>query len=72
MKHVRAILAPEVTEAYYNFMNKASDSKQEEVIINAFFHKVELIKENVHYGQPIAKKLITVEYKTKYGITNLF
>jgi hypothetical protein len=33
---------------------------------------VELLKENIHYGQPIAKKLIPVEYKTKYGITNLF
>jgi hypothetical protein len=33
---------------------------------------VELIKENVHYGQSLAKKLILVEYKTKYGITNLF
>ena len=72
MKHVRVILAPEAADAYYNFMNKALDSKQEEVILNAFLQKVELIKENVHYGQPIAKKLIPVEYKTKYGITNLF
>ena len=53
-------------------MNKALDSKKEEAILNAFNQKVELIKENVHYGQPIAKKLIPIEYKTKYGITNLF
>ena len=33
---------------------------------------MKLIKEKVHYGQPIAKKLIPVEYKTKYGITNPF
>ncbi len=72
MKHVRVILAPEAADVYYNFMNKALDSKQEEVILNAFLQKVELIKENVHYGQPIAKKLIPAEYKTKYGITNLF
>ena len=72
MKHVRVILAPEAADAYYNLMNKALDSKQEEVVLNAFLQKVELIKENVHYGQPIAKKLIPVEYKTKYGITNLF
>ncbi|MDD4524076.1 MAG: hypothetical protein PHW84_14805 [Methanosarcina sp.] len=48
------------------------DSKQEEMILNAFLQKVELLKENVHYGQPIAKKLIPAEYKTRYGITNLF
>jgi hypothetical protein len=72
MKHVRVILAPEAADAYYHFMNKALDSKKEEAILNAFNQKVELIKENVHYGQPIAKKLIPIEYKTKYGITNLF
>lgn len=72
MKHVRVILAPEASEAYHNVINKASDSKQEEAILNVFLQKVELMKENVHYGQPIAKKLIHVEYKTKYGIMNLF
>ena len=72
MKSVRVILSPEAADAYHNFMSKASDSKQEEVILNAFLQKVELLKENVHYGQPIAKKLIPAEYKTKYGITNLF
>ena len=36
------------------------------------FKRSELLKDNVHYGQPIAKKLIPAEYKTKYGITNLF
>lgn len=34
--------------------------------------KVELIKENIHYGEPIGKDLIPKEYKEKYGITNLF
>lgn len=72
MKKVRVILAPEAADAYNNLMSKASDSKQEEVILNAFLQKVELLKENVHYGQPIAKKLIPAEYKTRYGITNLF
>ena len=27
---------------------------------------------NPHYGIPIEKRLIPQEYKTKYGITNLF
>ena len=55
MKYVRVILAPEAADAYQNFMSKASDSKQEEAILNSFLQKVELLKGNVHYGQPIAK-----------------
>jgi len=34
--------------------------------------KIELIKVNFHYGNPIAKNLIPKEYKVKYGVTNLF
>lgn len=55
MKYVRVILTPEAADAYQNLMSKVSDSKQEEVILNAFLQKVELLKENIHYGQPIAK-----------------
>ena len=72
MKYARVILTPEAEDAYHYLTGKASDSKQEETTLNSFLQKVELIKENVHYGQPIAKKLIPAEYKNRYGITNLF
>ena len=39
MKSVRVILTPEAADAYHNFMSKASDSKQEEVILNALLQK---------------------------------
>lgn len=42
------------------------------MILNAVHKKIELIKSNVHYGNPIAKKLIPEEYKVKYGVINLF
>ncbi len=42
------------------------------MILNAVNKKIELIKLNMHYGNPIAKKLIPTEYKSKYGVTNLF
>ncbi|MDP1729493.1 MAG: hypothetical protein Q8L27_04790, partial [archaeon] len=32
----------------------------------------ELIRTNIHYGNPIAKDLIPKEYFDKFGITNLF
>jgi len=42
------------------------------MILNALDKKIDLIKLNIHYGDPIAKKLIPEEYKIKYGTTNLF
>lgn len=33
---------------------------------------MELIKANLHYGEPISKDKIPDEFKQKYGITNLF
>ena len=46
--------------------------KKVRVILKAINKKVELIKVNPHYGNPISKKLIPQEYKENYGITNLF
>jgi len=46
-------------------MNKVYNSRQEEMVLNIFLQKLELLKQDVHYGQPITKKLIPAEYKTK-------
>ncbi len=72
MKTVRVILSPEAEEAYKQLNKEAAESKTEKAILNGIDSKIELIKENIHYGNPIAKKLIPKEYKEKYGITNLF
>lgn len=72
MKKVNVVLSPEAEEVY-NYLNKeAKTSKIESSILNAIKKKKGLIKENIHYGEPIAKRLIPDEYKKKYGITNLF
>jgi len=71
-KKVRVIFSPEA-EGVYNYLNKkASFSKNEKIILNAVNKKITLIKSNIHYGEPIAKKLIPEEYKIKYGVKNLF
>lgn len=57
---------------YQHLKTKAPGSKQEELLLNAFLQKVDLIKKNIQHGQPIAKNLIPHDYKIKYGITNLF
>lgn len=71
MKKVRVILSPEA-EGVFEYLNEqAPISKNEEVILKAVKKKIELIKDNVHYGDSIKKKLIPQEYK-KYGVNNLF
>lgn len=58
MKTVRVVLSKDAEEIY-KFLNKeAPHSKIENTILNAVKNKVELIKMNPHYGEPISKKLI--------------
>ena len=60
-------------QAVYTFLQiKSVSSKQERMILVAIDTKVRSIKNNIHYGDPIAKKLIPQEYVTHYRITNLF
>lgn len=72
MKIVIIKLSPEAEEVYKHLNSEAENSKTERMILKAVNQKVELIKVNIHYGDPIAKNLIPEEYKKKYGITNLF
>ena len=72
MKEVRVILSPDAEEVYY-YLNEASKtSKISKSIFTAIKKKSDLIKTNLHYGDPIAKKLIPKEYIQKYNIKNLF
>ncbi|WP_292372024.1 hypothetical protein [Methanosarcina sp. UBA411] len=57
MKSVRVILTPEAVNAYNFLLSKAPESKQEEIILNTFLQKVKLLKENIHYGQPIVNSI---------------
>ena len=72
MKKVRVIFSPEAEEVYKHLNEAALNSKIDSSILNAINKKVELIKANFHYGDPINKQLIPEEYKTKYEVTNLF
>jgi hypothetical protein len=71
MKQIRVVLSKEAREVY-EFLNKESpDSKQERMILKAINQKIELIKQNPHFGNPISKKLIPKEYTEKLGVINL-
>lgn len=72
MNSVRVFLSPEAAETYKSLKKEALKSKDEKAILDSLHKKTDLIKENIHFGQPIAKKLIPDEYKTKYNTKNLF
>ena len=72
MKEVRIILSPEAEEVYKKLNAEAETNKQSRMILKAINQKKELIKQNIHYGDPLAKNLIPEEYKQKYSATNLF
>ncbi len=72
MKEVKVILSPEAEEVYERLNTEAETNKQSRMILKAINQKKELIKLNIHYGNPMAKNLIPEEYKQKYSATNLF
>lgn len=57
MKSVRVVLSPDAEEVYKRLNEEAPESKLERAILKAINKKVELIKANPHFGNPISKKL---------------
>jgi len=72
MSNVRVVLSSDAEEVYKKLNSEAEANKQSRMILNAINNKKELIKANIHYGNPIAKNLIPKEYIDKFGINNLF
>jgi|SRR3989338_1201186 len=72
MKIFRVVFSKEAKEVFEYLNREATNSKTERMILKGIKHKIDLIKENSHYGDPIAKNLIPKEYKEKYEAINLF
>ena len=72
MKNIKVILSPEAKEVYEYLNREASTSKTERTLLKAIKQKIEFIKTNPHYGDPVSKDKIPKEYKLKYGNINLF
>ena len=71
-KVIRVKLSSQAEEVYAYLKEQALTSKIERSIFNAIHQKKEFLIANPHYGDPLAKRLIPVEYVQKYGVTNLF
>ena len=72
MKEVVVILSNEAEEVYKYLNEESVNSKIERTIFNSIKQKIELIKINPHYGDPISKNLFPKDYIKNYSVTNLF
>jgi hypothetical protein len=72
MKEVRVVLVDRASARYNYLQERAPDSKKEMTILESIRNKADIIKKDMHYGDPISKKLIPDTYHKNYGIKNLF
>ncbi len=72
MKKIRVIFSPEAEKSYAELELNAQTQKIFQSILRSIQNKIELIKQNPHYGEPVAKNLIPKEWTQNYGIRNLF
>jgi hypothetical protein len=72
MRKIRTLLSSEAEKAFKELNFKAKNSKIEASLLKSIQNKIELIKINPQYGNPIEKRKIPKIYKEKYKITNLF
>ena len=57
-RRIKVLFSEEAESIYQDFFRKANISKKERMILKAVDQKVEFIKMDSHYGNPIAKQLI--------------
>ncbi len=72
MKKISIILSANAKQVYDTLNEQAPTSKIHRMILDSINDKLEFIKQDIHYANPIAKNLIPKEYIIKYEITNLF
>jgi hypothetical protein len=70
MKEVRVVLIDEAILKYQSLKERASESKKEMAILESVRNKADIIKKDIHYGDPVSKKLIPKTYRKKYDIRN--
>ena len=71
-KEIKVILSREAREVYEYLNRESPTSKTERVLLKSIRQKIEFIRQNPQYGNPVAKRLIPKEYKIKHGNINLF
>ena len=65
-------LSDEALEIFDFLKRESASSKKERMIYNAVVHKLEILRQNPHYGDPLRKHLIPSYYSKMYGAKNLY
>ena len=68
-KEVRVFLKDKAKDVFLEL--KKRQDKEAKMLVNSIERKIEILKANPQYGNPISKNLIPEEFKIK-GITNLY
>jgi hypothetical protein len=78
-KPVRIVLLGEADKAFKKLnesvgrqLETGKENTEEMQLLRSIRQKIDFIKSNPFYGNPIAKSLIPEEYKLEYGAINLF
>lgn len=78
-KFIRIVLLGDADESFKRLneivgrqISSGKESSDEIQLLRSIKQKIEFIRNNPFYGDPIAKNLIPEEYKNKYGSINLF
>jgi hypothetical protein len=69
-KTVKVLFSEEAEQCYQQLLQDSSKLRCS--LIRAIDQKIEFLKINPYYGNPISKKLIPIEYKKKYDVKNLY
>ena len=72
MNKTIVILSPEAEEAYDTLELMSSKHKAEKIILKGLKKEIGILKFDIHYGDPVEKKLIPKEYLIRYNATNFF
>ncbi len=78
-KPVRVVLLGEADKSFRELneivgrqFGAGKENSDEMQLLKSIKQKIDFVKANPFYGDPISKKLIPEEYKKEYGATNLF
>lgn len=69
MKKTRVKLSKIAEKVYLQLKRGKKSEKQ---IFESFSKKIELVKKDIHFGEPIAKSKFLKKLKLQYNINNLF
>lgn len=70
MRDVKVIFSQDALKVY-NLL-KSSSVKNDLILSKSIEYKINLLKENPQFGDPISKNKIPIIYVNKYGINNLY